>query len=188
MEYEVKFRIEDKKDILGKLKELNAEDLGEEKQVDVYLGLGEKGVRIRKLGKEGIITVKELVDKNITAKVREELETRVSDVDNLIKIFEGLGFREVKRKEKIRHAFKLDKMFVLIDRLPFMGCFVELEATSEAALKRMTKKLGFDYKQAIGNSYDNLFIAYYIKNARKFQDTKVKIIPVFENEREYLKE
>ncbi|MCX5751844.1 MAG: class IV adenylate cyclase [Candidatus Saganbacteria bacterium] len=186
MEYEIKFKIEDKKGILRGLKALNAEDLGEETQTDIYLDLNGNGVRVRKVGKKGLITIKRIVEREIRAKVREEIETEVADVDSLIEIFKELGFIEAKRKEKIRHTFKLGNVFVLIDRLPFMGYFIELEATSETGLKRTSKKLAFDYTQGIGNSYDNLFFAYYIKNAKLFQDTKVKIVPVFKNEREFL--
>ena len=189
MEYEVKFKLDEIKSVLSKLKELKAKDLGEETQVDVYFGLGNKAVRLRQTGKTGCLaTLKRLVLGETRAKIREEIETEVGDMKSLTTILEEFDFREVKRKEKIRHTFQLDKMFVLIDRLPFMGYYVELEATSEAALKKMTKKLGFDYNQAIGDSYDDLFFKYYIKNAKRFQTTQTKIIPIFKNEEEYLRE
>lgn len=190
MECEVKFKIENKKDVLRKLKAVKAVDLGEAQETDIYLGLGQKGVRIRRInkGQEGLLTVKKLVDQESRAKIREELEVKVSNIDTLIEIFSGLGFVETKRKEKIRHTFKLGKVLVLLDRLPFIGYFVELEAASEVALKKAAGRLGFDYNQANSSSYDNLFLAYYIKNAKKFSTAKAKIIPLFANEREYLKE
>lgn len=190
MECEVKFKIEDKKEILKKLQSLGAQDLGKNLESDTYYGLGEKSVRIRKINKdkEGFITVKKLVETDSRAKIKEEIETKVSDIEKAVKILEELGFSAVKRKEKIRHTFKLGNVFVLIDKLPFMGYFVELEAASEKDIKNLTKKLGFDYNQASGESYDNIFFKYYIKNARRFKDTKVNIIPVFESEKQFLKE
>ena len=190
MEYEVKYKIENKKGILKKLRELGAKDLGENLESDVYLNLGKKGVRIRRTNrnKGGFLTVKKLVDEETRAKVREETEVKVNDIEKLVQIFKFLGFSELKRKEKIRQTFKLGNVLILIDRIPFMGYFIELEAASDADLKKASKKLGLDYNQAKGDSYDNMFFKYYIKNARKYQDTKVKIVPIFKNEKEFLKE
>ncbi|MCK4859893.1 MAG: class IV adenylate cyclase [Candidatus Omnitrophica bacterium] len=186
MEYEVKFKLENKKEILDKLKRLNAQDLGKNKEIDIYLNLGEKVVRIRKIGKQGLITVKRIIRKKIRAKVRKETETRVENVDTLIEIFKGLGFSELKRKEKIRHTFRLDNILVLIDKLPFIGYFIELEGASEAVLKKASKKLDLDYNKASGVSYENIFFSYCIKNIKKFKGSRIKILPLFKNEREFL--
>ena len=188
MEYEVKFKIEDKKLILNRLRELGAKDLGEKEEINIVLNSGGKAVRVKKTGKEGIITLKEIVRKNIRAKVRKETETVVSDADIMIEIFKQLGFSELKRTEKKRHTFKLDNTLILIDRLPFMGYFIELEASSERDLKRTSKKLDLDYNMAIGESYDNLFLTYYIRNAKKFEDSKVKILPLFKSEIKFNRE
>lgn len=188
MECEVKYKIADKKKILLKLKQLRAKDFGTKKETDIYLNLAGCGVRVRKLDRGGFVTIKRRIASKGQAKIREEIETAVEKVDNLIEIFKEAGFSEVKRKEKIRHSFKLGKTWVLVDQLPFMGYFVELEAASEAELKRTSRKLGFDYQQASGDSYDNLFFKFYLKNAKKYENSKVKIIPLFKNEREFLAE
>ena len=187
MEYEVKFKIEKCGPVAAKLKRLGAEDLGRRKEIDIYMQSGEKAVRLRKLGSKGILTLKSLVCKKIRAKVRKETEVNFDNADTLIEIFKRLGFSEIKRKEKIRHTFRLGKALVLLDRLPFMGYFIELEAASESVLKSVSKKLGFDYNKASGASYEDLFLAYYIKHARRFNNTKVKILPTFESEREFTK-
>jgi predicted adenylyl cyclase CyaB len=185
MEYELKFKIKDKKDILLKLKRLRAKDLGRRTEIDIYIGTADKGLRLRKFGRDGLITYKRIVAKNIRAKVREELETQVSDIDNLIEIFKMLGFPEVTRKEKIRHTFKLRDAFIMIDRLPFMGHFVEIEASSGAALNRAVGKLGFDPARGSCDSYENIFLDYYIVNAVKFKDSKSIILPTFESEKKF---
>lgn len=188
MEYEVKFKIENKEEILGRLKKLAAEDLGEAFEADVYLNLGQKVVRVRKVGGRGLVTYKKRIDEDTRAKVREEIETGIDDAERMITVFKELGFSELKRKEKVRRTFKLGESLVLIDKLPFMGYFIELEASSDAELRKMCKKLDLDYEQSNGDSYDNLFFKYYIKNARKFANAKVKILPIFENEKEFLNE
>lgn len=187
MEYEVKFKIDKSGPIIAKLKKIRAEDLGRRKEIDIYMQSGEKAVRLRKLGCRGMLTLKSLVCKKTRAKVRKETEVNFDNADTLIEIFKRLGFSEIKRKEKIRHTFRLGKALVLLDRLPFMGYFVELEGSSEKGIKTTAEILGFDYKKASGASYEDLFLAYYIKHAKKFKDIKIKIIPTFGSEREFKK-
>jgi len=186
-EYEAKFKIKNKKEIIFRLKKLKARDLGVRKEVDIYLGQGINGVRVRKFGRHGIVTFKSLVKSRVKAKIREEIQSEVSDVDSLIEIFKNLGFNEQKRKEKVRHIFKLGEVLVLIDRIPFLGNFVEVEGISGLALKRAAFKLGLDYKTASFESYENLFFTHYIKNASLFSKTKAKIIPTFASEKEFMK-
>ena len=185
MEYELKFKIKDKREILSKLKKLGAQDLGKRKETDIYIGTADKGVRLRKWGADGLITYKRIIATNIRAKVREELEAKVENIDDAIEIFRLLGFPEVKRKEKIRHTFKLERAFIMIDRLPFMGYFVEIEAASGAALHKAVEKLGLSAAQGSCDSYDNMFLNYYIMNAVKFKDSKSMILPTFESEKKF---
>lgn len=185
MEYELKFKINNKKNILSKLKKLDAVDLGRQKEIDIYLGIGNKGVRLRKLGKSGLATYKYLVESKTNAKVRKEIQTQVSDIDNLIEILKILGFCEKKRKEKIRHTFRLGNALILVDLLPFMGYFVEIEATSGAALKKAAQKLGFDAGKGNCDSYDNMFFKYYILNASRFKNSKTVILPTFKSEKDF---
>ena len=182
MEYELKFKIDRKKDILPKLARLGAKDLGKRKETDIYIGTMNQGLRLRKFGRDGLITHKSMVRKNVRAKVRQEIQTEVSNIDNLIEMFRLLGFPEKKRREKIRHTFKMGDVFVLVDRLPFLGYFVEIEARSGAALKRAARKLGFDPAKGSCDSYDNIFLNYYIVNAGKFKDSRIMILPTFASE------
>ena len=185
MEYELKFKIKNKKEILSKLASLGAKDFGKRKELDIYIGSADKGLRLRKYGRKGLLTYKRLVDTKIRAKVREEMQTEVSDIENLIEMFKVIGFPERKRKEKIRHTFKLGSVFVMVDKLPFMGYFVEIEATSGDALKKAARRLGFDPAKGSCDSYDNMFFNYYIVNAAKFQDSKSAILPTFESEKDF---
>ncbi|NQU17875.1 MAG: class IV adenylate cyclase [Candidatus Saganbacteria bacterium] len=182
-EYEVKYKIADKSDILPKLKELGAQDLGEQKETDVYLNFIGKQVRIRKIGQEGLITHKRAIKTSGKAKVREETEVKISDADTMIKIFKGVGFQEGIKKEKIRHTFKLENAHVLIDKLPFMGYFIELEAESEEELKEVSKKLSLDYSNASGDNYMGLFAKYCKENAGKFKNAEKKVLMTFESEK-----
>ena len=98
-------------------------------------------------------------------------------------MFKILGFPERKRKEKIRHTFKLGDVFVMVDKLPFMGYFIEIEARSGAALERAARELGFDPAKGNCDSYDNIFLNYYIANVEKFKNARTTILPTFESEK-----
>lgn len=185
MEYELKFKIKDKKEIFPKLVSLGAKDLGKRKELDIYIGSADKGLRLRKYGRKGLLTYKRLVNTKIRAKVREEIQTEVSDIDKLIEMFRIIGFPELKRKEKIRHTFRLGSTLVMVDRLPFMGYFVEIEAASGIELKKTARRLGFDPAKGSRDSYDNIFLNYYIVNAAKFKDSKTMILLTFKSEKRF---
>lgn len=174
--------------MLSKLARLGAKYLGKKRETDIYIGSAEKGLRLRRYNtkRDGLLTYKRIIDKNVRAKVREEIQTEVSNIDNLIEIFRIMGFTERKRKEKIRHTFKLGDASVMLDKLPFMGCFVEIEASSIKALKAAARKLGFDPAAGSCDSYDNLFLDHYIANAEKFQNSRSPILPTFESEKRSL--
>ena len=188
MEYELKFKVSGKKGILGKLAQLGAKDLGQRKETDIFIGQAGRGLRLRKFGRDGVVTYKWIVAKKIRAKVRGELETRVSDIDHLLEMFRILGFSETKRREKIRRTFQLGKTLVLIDKIPFMGYFVEVESPSYAALKKAVRQLGLDMKKASSDSYDNIFLDFYIVNADKFKHARSTILPTFESEKRFLRQ
>ncbi|MFH1593377.1 MAG: class IV adenylate cyclase [Candidatus Omnitrophota bacterium] len=189
LEYEIKFKIQNKEGILAKLKKLEeekvAKDLGKEKETDIYMRFNDKVVRIRKTGRGGLITTKEIIPTKERAKVRKETQTEVADAGALIDIFKGIGFKELKRIEKIRHTFRFNQGSVLVDRLPFMGYYVEIEAGSFKKMTGLAKKLGFDHNAGLTNSYLNMFVGYIIKNAGKFKDSKTDILPLFAKEREF---
>ena len=188
MEYELKFKIANTTGILKKLARLGAKDLGRKKETDIFIGKACQGLRLRKFGREGLVTHKRIVETKTRAKVREELETRVSDVDHLLEMFRILGFPETKRREKIRRTFRLGNALVLIDRIPFLGYFIEIEASSGTALKNAVRKLGLDRKQASADSYDNIFFNHYILNAAKYKHSRTTILPTFESERQFLRQ
>jgi len=85
------------------------------------------------------------------AKVREELETEVSDLDTAVRIFQRLGFSPVQIYEKYRETFQLGGVEIVLDELPY-GNFVELEG-EEAALKATAVQLNLDWHKRILANY-----------------------------------
>lgn len=64
-------------------------------------------------------------------------------------------------QENRRELWKLDSCEVTIDEWPFLEPFVEIEGSSENAVKRVSKKLGLDYGDAVFGSVDVLLSEKY---------------------------
>ena len=96
-------------------------------------------------------------------KVRDEIEAQVSDSDNLIKIFEGLGMRGWFRYEKYRTTYQLPAakswargLFIELDETP-IGTFVELEGPPHA-IDRAATELGYTKSNYILTNYLSLYV------------------------------
>lgn len=101
--------------------------------------------------------------RNRRHKVREELETVLTDPAALQKIFEGLGLRGWFRYEKYRTAYKLPgryawakELLIDFDETP-IGTFVELEGPHEA-IDRAARALGFHPRDFITKNYLVLYV------------------------------
>jgi adenylate cyclase class 2 len=91
-------------------------------------------------------------------KVREEIETVVSDGEVLLRVLEELGLQVWFRYEKHREEFSHEDVIVAIDETP-VGVFVELEG-SEGGIEAMAQLLGRTRKDYIADSYRVLFLRH----------------------------
>jgi len=96
-------------------------------------------------------------------KVRDEIETQVTDSANLVKIFEGLGMRGWFRYEKYRTTYQLPAakpwargLLIEVDETP-IGTFVELEGPP-AAIDRAATELGYSKRDYILTNYLSLYV------------------------------
>ena len=72
---------------------------------------------------------------------------------------EALGFAPAWRYEKRRQTWELGSVGILVDEVPFMGNFIEIEGTEEK-IEETASKLGLDMKDAITKDYGQLFRDY----------------------------
>ena len=91
-------------------------------------------------------------------KLREELETAVSDADVLQRVLEHLDLRVWFRYQKYREEYALDGVVAAIDETP-IGTFLELEGT-EAGITAAAAALGRTTADYILDSYCGLFMRY----------------------------
>jgi adenylate cyclase class 2 len=169
IEIEKKYRLgkKQREEVLRRLPQIGAKRKGEEFEVNtLYAGgaldVGRSVLRLRRIGKRGILTYKERFPTRSDIKHQREDETRVDDPDAMELILPALGFTPALVYEKRRETWTLGKTEIVIDELPF-GLFMEIEGIEESiryiesklAIKRLrtepatypqlTLKHGIDY-------------------------------------------
>ncbi len=102
------------------------------------------------------------------ARVREELEVKVSDFATMATIFARIGFHPVQSYEKYRETFLFGNVEVVLDELPY-GDFVELEG-EEAELKTAVSQLGLNWQKRILTNYLGLMQQLKDKHNLPFAD------------------
>jgi len=144
-EVEVKYRDADHDRLSRALAELGAEPLGTVEQEDAYLNHPSRdfaetneAFRIRRIGDENRITYKGPKEAGPT-KTREEIEVSFDAgperYEELVRLYDRLGFRRVAVVRKRRTAFGLrfegHEVEVVLDRAEGLGDFAEIEAMAQ---------------------------------------------------------
>ncbi len=154
-EIEAKFLDIDKPVLVAKLTALGAQDFGEETfQEAIFYDkdltwnkVGRPFVRMRKKHDEIILSYKDHQVVSVDGTV--ELETKVSDWDQTVKILEHIGLVKFRVQEKRCHEFQLGEVTVGIDTWPKVPTYVELEGPSEDSIKEAADRLGLDWSKAV---------------------------------------
>ena len=117
-------------------------------------------LRVRMVNNHGTVTYKGIVKETHASplKVREEIETNVTDPQRMIELLEHLGFRRFFRYQKYRTGYRVNKdgteFKVVLDETP-MGKFIEIEGDEASVLKALTSA-GFSSEEFIRQSYPEL--------------------------------
>lgn len=169
IETELKFKIENPKTILEKLK--NAEFIGSTFQKTIRFEnnneLKEKGLFLRvRSGFKNVITLKSKI-KGASEDLykREEIEFEISDIDSMRQIINKLGYNDEMIMEKYRTVFNFKECEIVIDELPF-GFFVEIEG-DENKIYQVAEILGFNPKDNLKVTYWDVFEKYKEDNNLK---------------------
>lgn len=177
-EIETKFKIDDIKPIKQALRKAKARFISRAVERDVYYDnkfarFPGWVIRLRNTGgNKGAFTIKLPGEKSGSMfKIREELEAAVSNVSEFDKVLKSVGFRPCFIKEKIRETYKSGQLKVLIDKLPYIGLYIELEGPKRA-IKRTADLLGLDPAEGSSDTYMDIFEAY--KKAAKKPNLKLK--------------
>ena len=170
-EIEIKIKLDDPTGLMRKVEKLGGKKMGQYHEHDVMYdnasgnfntGYPEsKQLRLRKSEEGNFLTYKEKLkgEEHNHILQRTEIETTVEDFETMDTILKRLGFRPYKVKEKIAIDYTLDGFTVEFHKLPFLGDFLEIEA-SEKQLEEFLPKLGLAIDQGINKSYNSLFDDY----------------------------
>jgi adenylate cyclase class 2 len=169
IETEKKYRLTkmQREQVLDRLPVIGAKCKGEDFEVNIlYTGktidVTRSVLRLRRIGKRGVLTLKESLPPRLDIKQRREDETRVDDADAMALILEALGFTPALVYEKRRVTWRLGPTEIVIDELPF-GLFMEIEGL-EKDIREVETKLAIKRLRTEPLSYPRLVLVHGVKN------------------------
>ncbi|MES2931167.1 MAG: CYTH domain-containing protein [Patescibacteria group bacterium] len=96
-------------------------------------------------------------------RIEDQFEYRLvaSSMEEARGFLELMGATQKAEQEKKREIWRVDDCEVVIDEWPFLEAYLEVEGPSEASVKAVTEKLGFDYASARVCSASRLYTEKY---------------------------
>lgn len=166
IEFEATFLNQDKNVVRNKLKKVKARLLKKEilmkrRVFDLPKGNNIKGgwLRVRDEGDKITMSLK-VVDGNKIHNQKEACLT-VNNFDEACAFLKLIGCREKSFQKTKRESWVLNDCEITIDEWPFLESFVEIEGKNEKEVKRVAKKLGYDYKDAYFCAVDTIYQKKY---------------------------
>lgn len=153
--------IRKKAGVLGKF-------IGKQKKVDDYYTLEspghypEKSLRIRKVDGYHVVNFKHRLSYEKGVDAKKEVEFKVSNIEDFLRLIEDFGFRKWVTKEKECEIFEIKKNFhIELNKVKGLGWFVEIEYLSDKKGMRKARnevfivleKLGFRREDSIKSGY-----------------------------------
>jgi len=174
IEVEVKYKVEchELEIIEKKLIDMGYKLIKSGKEVDIYFNspirdfrISDEALRVR-ISYEGYFLTYKGKKMDKKTKTREELNVRIDNAEIMQKILFKLGFSRVKEVVKNRKIYFKDDVYVCLDKVENLGCFLELEKDvckkdevkdSIKKLKTLAEKLGIR-GESITSSYLEMLI------------------------------
>lgn len=92
---------------------------------------------------------------------QKEICVTVDDFDQTVQLLTMLGATRKAYQETKRELWTLDGVEITLDEWPFLEPFVEVEGSSEAAVRSVSEKIGFDYSSALFCAIGTLYARKY---------------------------
>lgn len=168
-EVEVKILGIDKNEIEKKILALGGEKIGEDILVDRFFDFpdkrlyqGKEFLRVRKSKNKNEIVFKEKKESSRSFKIKNEIQTSVTDPDVMAQIIEKLGFILYRHTEKKRTSYKLGNANLEIDEYPGVPAFLEFEAEMESDVEDAVEKMGFKMEDTTSRNGRQILLDYGI--------------------------
>lgn len=179
-ENEVKYKIVDPAGIRMKLRACGFKRKRTEKEIDYsfdtrrndFLNSGTL-IRLREHGAHALLTYKGPAEKS-RFKKRLEINIPIDDFKKTRDFLARIGLKGILLKEKIRETYVRKKDVVVLDALPFLGYYLEIEGTDRQILA-ISKQLNCPVADAITDTYSELFMKFCRLHRKSFP----KGIPLF---------
>ncbi|MCC9703936.1 CYTH domain-containing protein [Streptomyces sp. MNU76] len=117
---------------------------------------GEQWLRLRDEGGRTTLTLKQVTDAT-HINGTTEIEIEVGDLDKTAELLTALGLRQVRYQQNYRKEWQLDGVTYDFDTWPELDTFLEIESSSEAAVRDAVEALGLDYGHARFGSIDLIY-------------------------------
>lgn len=172
IEIEAKMRLDDVGRLESRLEAIGAKRGREVLEANTYfdtpdgaLTVQDQGLRLRIENEVGGVNPVAIVTHKgpcASGQLKQRAETQfiVNDPQSARQVFTALGFSRQIRFEKRRRYWHADACEVVIDTLPYLGDFVEIEGPSQEAVMQMRQTLGLDGLELIRTSYIAMLQAY----------------------------
>ncbi len=116
-------------------------------------------VRVRNEGNKVTMSYKQLNDRTLHG--TKEITVLVDDFERACNFLESIGLNPYSYQETKRESWRIGDVEIELDTWPWIPPFVEIEASSEEALKDAAAKLGLDYTKALHGSVETAYQAVY---------------------------
>jgi len=116
-------------------------------------------IRVRDEGDKVTLSYKQLNHRDIDG--TQEVNLVVDNFDAACKFLESIGLKQKSYQETKRESWMLGDVDIEIDTWPWIPPFVELEGTSEQAIKDLAANLGLDWSKALHGSVETAYQSYY---------------------------
>ncbi|MEE1831380.1 class IV adenylate cyclase [Streptomyces sp. SP17KL33] len=117
---------------------------------------GEQWLRLRDEGGRTTLTLKQVTDAT-HINGTTEIEIEVDDLAKTAELLTALGLRQVRYQQNYREEWQLDGVTYDFDTWPELDTFLEIEGSSEAAVRDAVAALGLDYDRARFGSIDLIY-------------------------------
>ncbi|MGY4952740.1 class IV adenylate cyclase [Streptomyces nigrescens] len=117
---------------------------------------GEQWLRLRDEGGKTTLTLKQVTDAS-HINGTTEIEVEVSDLEKTAELLKALGLRQVRYQQNYREEWQLGGVTYDLDTWPDLPTFLEVEGSSEQAVRAAVAELGLDYNEARFGSIDLIY-------------------------------
>lgn len=168
IEKEIKFRIENEKDLRKRMAKLGIERIKIVNQVDTYfdfkdmkLYYEDKALRLRKEENKLFLTLKGKRKKALI-KTRDEIsvELNIKQEKNIIKILNEIGLEKIGIIQKRREIYNFKEVEISIDKVKKLGKFLEIEfnGKSQSVIDNLVRNLALSKNMVVKETYPEMLI------------------------------